>query len=82
MAAGTKKNFRCADDAVWEKGLAKAGEMRRAGYDVDMTLVINLAVRQFADETPDQSAERLALTSTDEPVPLYRKPVSRAAGDW
>lgn len=79
MATGTKKNFRCTDDAVWEKGLAKAEEMRRAGYDVDMTLVLNLAVRQYAEETDRETAERLGLVRGGRPMPLYRRPVARVA---
>src|SRR3982751_6536788 len=56
-----KKNFRCTDDAAWEAGLEKAEAMRREGYDIDMTSVLNSAVRQFADEKPEQSAARVGL---------------------
>lgn len=79
MAMGTKKNFRCTDDAIWEHALAKAEHMRRRGYDVDLTLVLNRAVRQFADESIETSAEYLELSRSDTPVTLYRRPVARAA---
>jgi hypothetical protein len=73
-----KKNFRCDDDPAWDAGLAKAEAMRRAGYDIDMTYVLNSAVRQFADETPEQSAARLGLTKGEKPVAIYRKPLARS----
>jgi hypothetical protein len=73
-----KKNFRCTDDAAWEAGLAKAEAMRREGYDIDMTSVLNSAVRQFADERPEQSAARFGLTKSDQPVAIYRKPLARS----
>jgi hypothetical protein len=73
-----KKNFRCTDDAAWEAGLEKAEAMRREGYDIDMTSVLNSAVRQFADEKPEQSAARFGLTKGDQPVAIYRKPLARS----
>jgi hypothetical protein len=72
-----KKNFRCTDDAAWGAGLAKAEAMRRAGYDIDMTSVLNTAVRQFADETPEASAARFGLVKGEKPVAIYRKPLAR-----
>jgi hypothetical protein len=72
-----KKNFRCTDDAAWEAGLKKAEAMRRAGYDIDMTSVLNSAVRQFADEETEQSVARFGLTKGEKPVAIYRKPLAR-----
>ena len=77
MATGTKKNFRCSDDELWDKGLTKTEDMRRAGYDIDMTMVLNRAVRQLAEETPEQTAERLGLQAGEGPAKLYRRP-----GQW
>lgn len=77
MTIGTKKNFRCADDAMWATGLEKAESMRRAGYDIDLSLVLNQAIRQFIGETVEQTARRLELTAAENPVPLYRRP-----GQW
>jgi hexokinase len=65
-----KKNFRCTDDEAWDAGLAKAEAMRRAGYDVDMTRVLNDAVTVFVGETPEQSAERLGLVKGEKPVSI------------
>lgn len=81
MATGTKKNFRCTDDAVWEKCLTKAEEMRRQGFDIDMTAVLNAAVRQFASEEIAATRLRLGLIRADAPVPLYRRPVARTAAE-
>jgi hypothetical protein len=72
-----KKNFRCTDDAAWEAGLKKAEAMRRAGYDIDMTIVLNTAVIQFPNESIEESVARLGLTKTGAPVAIYRKPVAR-----
>lgn len=74
---GTKKNFRCADDEVWKVGIEKTESMRRAGYDIDMSMVLNQAIRQLAAETVEQTARRLELVAADKPVPLYRRP-----GQW
>lgn len=79
-----KKNFRCTDDAAWEDGLRKAEAMRRAGYDVDMTRVLNSAVAVFVAETPAESAERLGLIKGDAPVNIQSAAAFRrwaAAGD-
>lgn len=72
-----KKNFRCTDDAAWEAGLDKAEAMRRAGYDIDMTSVLNAAVQQFAVESAEQSAARFGIAKGDQPVGIYRRPVAR-----
>ena len=81
MATGTKKNFRCADDAVWERALTKAEQMRRQGFDIDMTAVLNAAVRQFASEHEAETVQRFGLVRSDAPVPLYRRPVARTAAE-
>lgn len=77
MATTRKKNFR-ADPDEWQAGLDKAERMRREGYDVDLTVVLNKALREFIDEADDASAQRMGLPRNTVAVPIYRAPLPRA----
>jgi hypothetical protein len=82
--AMSKKNFRCTDDAAWEAGLGKGEVMRRAGYDIDMTSVLNRAVLQFVEETIEETVARFELTQGEQPVNVHSSAAFRrwaAAGD-
>jgi hypothetical protein len=77
MANTDKKNFKCDSKTKWEPAMDKAAAMRDAGYDVDLTFVLNAAIVQFRDETAEQTAERLGLVKSDKPVKTYRAPRPR-----
>lgn len=79
MANTDKQNFRWGDDR-WRLAQEKAADMRRRGYDIDMTIVLVAAGEQFLSETPEQTAKRLNIERTDGPVPMYRRRYPRAAG--
>lgn len=78
MAFTDKQNFRC-DGEVWQRAVQKAADMRRAGYDIDMTYVLNREVDLVLEQTPEQIAKRLGLVKHDAPVPLRRQPYARKA---
>lgn len=72
-----KKNFR-AENAEWAAGIRKTQAMRRDGYPIDMTVVMEWALRQFIGETPGESAKRLGITKGDSPIPHeWRNPHGR-----
>lgn len=71
-----KKNFK-TNVSEWQAGLSKAEEMRRLGYDVDMTLVLNHAVRQFGTESVADTVARLELEAGDPIAHPWRSPMAR-----
>jgi hypothetical protein len=73
-----KKNFPVHRRRGVGGGLEKGGgDAAAEGYDIDMTSVLNSAVRQFADEGTEQSAARFGLAKGDQPVAIYRRPLAR-----
>lgn len=77
MATTDSRNFRCPDPA-WTAAMDKAAKMRAAGYDVDVTKVLVGEVSRFGAETMQESAKRLGLAKSKEPVRAYRKPFPRS----
>jgi hypothetical protein len=79
VANTDKQNFRCPAER-WGVAQVKAAAMRAAGYDVDVTKVLNAEVVRFNDESMEETAARLGLSRSKEgPVPVWRKPFSRDA---
>lgn len=74
-----KKNFR-AENREWAAGIRKTEDMRRAGYVVDMTVVMEAALREFVGESMEETATRLGLVKGDSPIPsAWRNPHGRPA---
>lgn len=72
-----KKNFR-AENAEWAAGIRKTEEMRREGYVIDMTGVMEAALREFVGESMEETATRLGLVKGDSPIPsAWRNPNGR-----
>jgi hypothetical protein len=61
----------------WKAAADKCVEMRRAGYDIDVTLVMNHALVDFANESIDDTVTRLSLTKGDQPAQIRRQPRMR-----
>lgn len=76
MANTDKQGFRYPK-AEWSEAVRKTEEMRRAGYQIDMTEYLVGAVDQFRNETIEQTAERLGLVSAGHPVSINRRPAPR-----
>lgn len=77
MSERNKKNFKVRDLEDWDTGLRKCEQMRRAGYDIDMTMVLNAAVERFAAESAEDTAKRMGIQKGEEPVAAWRNPYPR-----
>lgn len=80
MADTEKQGFRYPKEQ-WNEAVAKAAEMRESGWSIDMTKLLTAEVDLFRSETPAATARRLRLVKQREPVPVYRKPYAREAGE-
>ncbi len=78
MANTDQHKFRCDTVTRWDPAMEKAAQMREAGYDVDLTLVLNHRIDEFLDETMEATAERMGLErETAGPAPIWRRPSPR-----
>lgn len=76
MAETEKQNFRYPVEK-WRLAVAKTVQMREAGYDIDMTMVLVKAVDQLLDESTEATARRLGIRAESLPVEPWRKPFAR-----
>jgi len=76
MADTGSRNFRCPA-STWEAAQDKASDMRGAGYDIDVTKVLNAELSVFTDETIEETAERFELVKGENAAKVYRKPKPR-----
>ncbi len=78
MANTDQHKFRCDTQTRWDPAMGKAEAMRQAGYDIDVTLVLNLAIEQFLTETPEETAARLGIErDASKPAAIWRRPAPR-----
>lgn len=80
MADTEKQNFRYPVER-WRSAMTKLEDMRKAGYDIDMTKVLSAEVDRIIGETADSTAERLGLVAGEAPAAVWRKPFARAEAD-
>ena len=73
MSVTDRHNIRSPKER-WKPAADKCEQMRRAGYDIDVTLVMNHALVDFAKESIDDTAERMGLAKGDQPARIRRQP--------